>query len=385
MNINDSGNESSPDGGGWMGAPPPPPPDGGGGGGGGMGPPPGSGSSAITSLQRNVVLYGYLVLFIFGFFGHSMSFTIFRRQTLRKVSTSTLFVYMTISDLIYLLACFYTFIFLGLNVSTANKNMMNQLCRAYSFVQYFCMCCTAWFLLTITIDRWLRIRFPFRVRELCTRQRVTIGACVIVIVSAALNSHLALPFIGVVGDATVCSASQTSTAAYQYFYSTIWPILITILQIILPTVLLLAFSISMFVELRRQQQQKTQLRRGGGGGAGRRVFLDRQMLLIMISSIVLFFITQIPLSLFYILMTYVLRSRLTLEQLLQFNNFAILIASIDYAASFYVHCLSSRLFRQEFYNVIRVVRSRRVGVVTQLFGPERIQTQTQLVQLQTRR
>ncbi|CAF1107856.1 unnamed protein product [Adineta ricciae] len=352
--------------------------------GGGMGPPPRSGSSAITPLQRNVVLYGYLVLFIFGFFGHSMSLTIFRRPTLCKVSTSTLFIYMTISNLIYLLTCFYTFIFLGLNVSRENKNMMNQLCRAYSFLQYFCMCCTAWFLLTITIDRWLRVRFPFRVKELCTRQRVTIGACVIVIVSAALNSHLALPFIGVVGDATVCSTYPTANAAYQYFYLTIWPILITILQIILPIILLLAFSISMFVELRRQQQQKTQLKRSDGGGR-RRVFLDRQMLLIMISSILLFFITQIPLSLFYILMTYVLRSRLTLEQLFQFNNFAILIASIDYAASFYVHCLSSRLFRQEFYNVIHLVRNRRVGVVTQLFGHQATQIETQLTQLQTRK
>ncbi|CAF1668567.1 unnamed protein product [Adineta ricciae] len=84
-------------------------------------------------------------------------------------------------------------------------------------------------------------------------------------------------------------------------------------------------------------------------------------------------------------MTYVLRSRLTLEQLFQFNNFAILIASIDYAASFYVHCLSSRLFRQEFYNVIHLVRNRRVGVVTQLFGHEATQNQIQLTQLRTRK
>ena len=98
---------------------------------------------------------------------------------------------------------------------------MNQLCRAYSFLQYFCMCCTAWLLLAITIDRWVRVRFPFRVRELCTRQRVTIGACIIVIVSAALNSHLASPFIQVVSGATACSISSAASAAYQYFYLTV--------------------------------------------------------------------------------------------------------------------------------------------------------------------
>ncbi|CAF0920626.1 unnamed protein product [Adineta ricciae] len=358
--MNNNNNSVSP--GGGVGMRPPPPP-----GGGGMG------SSAITPLQRNVIFYGYLILFVFGFFGHIVSFTIFHRETLRKVSTSTLFIYMTISDFIYLLACFYTFIFIGFNISVTNKNMMNQLCRAYSFLQYFCMCCTAWLLLTITIDRWLRVRFPFRVRELCTRKRVTIGACVIVIVSAALNSHLASPFIEVVPGATVCSSSRTSNPSYEYFYMTIWPILITILQIVLPTILLSAFSISLFVELRRQQQQKSQMKRG------RRVFLDRQILLIMISSIFLFFITQIPLSLFYILMTYTLRSKLTIEQLIQFNNFTVLVASINYAASFYIHCLSSRLFRQEFYHVINILRSRRVGVVTHILGTDA--TQTQLVRL----
>ncbi|CAF0920528.1 unnamed protein product [Adineta ricciae] len=355
MNNN---NNSVPPGGGGMRPPPPPP------GGGGMG------SSAITPLQRNVVLYGYLILFLFGFFGHAGSLTIFHRETLRKVSTSTLFIYMAISDLIYLLTCFYIFIFIGLNVSTANRNMMNQLCRAYTFLQYFCMCCTAWLLLTITIDRWLRVRFAFRVKELCTRKRVTIGTCVIVIVSAALNSHLASPFIEVVAGAAVCSSSRTSNPSYEYFYSTIWPILITILQIVLPTILLLAFSISLFVELRRQQQQKSQMKRG------RRIFIDRQILLIMISSIFLFFITQIPLSLFYILMTYILRSKLTLEQLVQFNNFAVLVASINYAASFYIHCLSSRLFRQEFYHVINILRTSRVGVVTHILGTGITQTQT---------
>lgn len=190
-------------------------------GGGPMGPPPGSGSSAITALQRNVALYGYIILFIFGFFGHATSITIFLRRTLRNVSTSFLFVCMTISDIVYLLTCFFNFVFLGLGVPTTNSNLMNLLCRVYTFIQYFSMCCTAWLLLTITIDRWLRIRFPFRVRQLCTIKRVLIGALIIVIFSAALNSHLALPSIGVVPGTTACTASSSSSATYQYFYSSV--------------------------------------------------------------------------------------------------------------------------------------------------------------------
>ncbi|CAF1383843.1 unnamed protein product [Rotaria sordida] len=53
-------------------------------------------------------------------------------------------------------------------------------------------------------------------------------------------------------------------------------------------------------------------------------------------------------------------------------------------ASFYIHCLSSRLFRQEFFNVIHIIRNRRIGAVTQILGFEatQTQTQTQLIRLQ---
>ena len=173
----------------------------------GLGPPPDLGSFTISSLQRNLILYGYLTVFLFGFFGHSISIAIFRRQTLRKVSTSILFIYMTISNGIYLFSCFYNFLFLGLNIPTTNRNMMNQLCRVYSFIQYFCMCCTVWLLLTITIDRWIRIRFPCRVKQLCTRKRVSFGTCLLSIISS----------IEAVGDTTACFIDPI----YLYFYSNV--------------------------------------------------------------------------------------------------------------------------------------------------------------------
>ncbi|CAF4632043.1 unnamed protein product, partial [Rotaria sp. Silwood2] len=349
MNYNSSNNNFPPGGGmrplgGGMGPP-----------GGGMGPPPGFGSVPISSIQRNLAFYGYIILFLFGFFGHATSATIFLHQTLRNVSTSCLFVCMVASDTIYLLMCFYDFVFLGLGVPTKNSNLMNLLCRFYSFIQYFSMCCSAWLLLAIAIDRWLRIRFPFRVKELCTRKRVLIGASILCICSIALNSHLLLPSMGAVPGTIACTPSPSSSATYQYFYSKIWSILITSLQIVLPTIFLLIFSINIFIGLHRQQQQKRQLKPGR-----RRNFLDRQMLIIMLTSIFLFFVTQIPLGLFHILMIYVLRPRLSLQQQLDLNTISIFVASINYSASFYIHCLSSRLFRQQFFNVIHIIRNHRV-------------------------
>ena len=106
----------------------------------------------------------------------------------------------------------------------------------------------------------------------------------------------------------------------------IWPYLIVSLQILLPTILLIAFSIKMFIGLRHQQ--KRQLKQNQ-----RRTFLDRQILIIMLTSILLFFVTQIPFSLFNILAVSVLLSKLSLEQATQLNTIVIFIASINYTVS----------------------------------------------------
>jgi len=189
-----------------------PPPDGGGGGGGF--------SMTTTSLQTNLALYGYIVLFLFGFFGHINSAIIFLRPTLRTVSTSCLFVCMALSDTIYLLVCIYDFLYVGLDLtpvdSTINGDLSNALCRFRSFVQSVAMCTTAWLLITISIDRWLRVRFPFRVKELCTVRRVLAGAFVVLVCSITLNSHLLLPSFGSLPGTTICGPVDMST--YAFFF-----------------------------------------------------------------------------------------------------------------------------------------------------------------------
>ncbi|CAF1452292.1 unnamed protein product [Adineta steineri] len=130
----------------------------------------------------------------------------------------------------------------------------------------------------------------------------------------------------------------------------------------------------MFRRLLLRQKQK--LNRGNR----RRTFVDRQMLIIMLASILLFFTTQIPLSLFNILLSPVLQSRLTQTQALELTSILNFIASINFGTTFYVHCLTSGLFRKEFYNIKHCNRRHRVGVITRVLGVEATQTQGVYVQ-----
>jgi hypothetical protein len=179
----------------------------------------GSDDTTITDIQRNLALYGYILLFLFGFFGHINSIIIFLQRTLRSVSTSCLFICVSISDTIYLLVCIYDFLYTGLDLSPinlqTNSNLANSLCRFRSFIKSVAMCSSAWLLLAISIDRWLRIRFPFRVKKLCTRQRVLLGALFVLICAIALNSHLLLPSL-VALSGSICGPDSSTT--YSFFF-----------------------------------------------------------------------------------------------------------------------------------------------------------------------
>jgi hypothetical protein len=190
-----------------------PPPNGPGGGGNGN-------MAIVTVIQRNLALYGYIFLFLFGYFGHISSTIIFLRRTLRAVSTSSLFVCLTLSNIIYLLVCIYDFLYTGVGLTSVNSqtnpNLSNALCRFRSFIQSVAICSSAWLLLAISIDRWLRIRFPFQVKKLCTRTRVLFGALFILISAMALNSHLLLPSLGSLPGANICGPIPSST--YSFFF-----------------------------------------------------------------------------------------------------------------------------------------------------------------------
>lgn len=187
---------------------------------GGPGGPGGPTQVVLTDLQRNLALYGYICLFLLGYFGHISTILIFLQRTLRSVSTSVLFIAIIISDVIYLSVSIHDFLYIGLGLtpldSQTNADLSNAFCRFRSFLQSFAMCSSAWLLVAVSVDRWIRIRFPFRVRRFCTIKRVLSGTFVIVICAVALNSHLLLPSFGSLIGTVICG--PTTDATYVFFF-----------------------------------------------------------------------------------------------------------------------------------------------------------------------
>ena len=92
--------------------------------------------------------------------------------------------------------------------------------------------------------------------------------------------------------------------------------------------MLLLVTVDMFRRLLIQQKQRQRLNQNR-----RNAFVDRQMLTIMLTSILLFFATQIPFSLFNILLSPVIRFRLTMTQALELTSSLSYISAINYAVA----------------------------------------------------
>jgi uncharacterized membrane protein len=277
------------------------------------------------------------------------------------------------------LVSIYNFINVGLKIRDSSPDP-SAMCRFRDYTQWTAMCCNAWLLVAIATDRWIRVRFPFKSKQICTVRNALVTATIIIILCAGLNAHVLQPNYGQLpaGIMTVCGP-EPNDQLYNTFVRQIWPIIFSSIQTLIPVILLLILSIDTFRRLSRQTSNQNQ----NTGRARRRSQLDNQMLLIMLATITLFVATTLPFGLFNILLTPALTRISNQTQLLEISSIVTFIASINYALDFYLHCLTSRLFRQELLNILKCRnRSNQVAITTNTFqintiGVRMTQVQTQ--------
>ena len=207
------------------------------------------------------------------------------------------------------------------------------------------------------------------------------------IVDSALHSHLLTPMFGrsVPGSATVCGATRFYPE-YSYFYVQIWPTLTILTVTILPASLMLAFVIAIGMNVKHSRNRVIALEQAGTQHERRRArFLHRQMLILMLVTVILFFVSTLPVAVFRFAV-----STLGIQHSFAFNLLLAavlgLITTANYSLNFYLHCLTSKLFRREFFKVFPcsisiTLRHANITATTQqyLTRPPKEGTITQLM------
>ncbi|CAF1062930.1 unnamed protein product [Adineta steineri] len=243
--------------------------------------------------------YGLGLLFLLGFTGNLASMATFMQTALRVTSTGFLFLILAFSDSLFLLVSIFDFIEVGLIQGPILLANYDSLCRFRWFSKGFIQFCSAWILVFVTIDRWLRTCFPFKANKWCTHKNVIIVTICIIIIAISLHSHmLSAQFFGRYqpGIATIACGPIQFTGSYIDFYFTQWPFIQVFFVCLIPVTVMLLGSIAI---PRTIQKTKSRIQTIGTNQPQqlRQARLHRQMLILMISSIMIFFVTTLPVNL----------------------------------------------------------------------------------------
>ncbi|CAF0881784.1 unnamed protein product [Adineta ricciae] len=302
------------------------------------------------SASMDIYLYGYTLVMFIGLIGNICQIITFSQKFMQSLSTGILFLAMSISDTIYILQCLYVVIVYGFKIS--DRSNYGQTCQFRHFMNYLSTNFSAWMLTTITCDRWIRSRYPIKAKQIC-RPRIAVYAIIVALTfDFVLNFHLLTPMFGQIapGVTTNCGANR-SYPTYTYFYTYFWPIIVTLSVTIVPACIMIYFLISIAhtIKTRRNRVQPIGSTAANPHERRRAHYLHRQMLILMFATLILFFLTTIPVALF--------RLTFSIFNIQQSFSFSLLLASIfglittiNYSLNFYLHSLTSNLFRKQFFH-----------------------------------
>ena len=311
-----------------------------------------------TPTIQNINTGVYAIIFALGIVGHSCSLLTFCQRELRSTSTTVLFLGTTLSDLLFLFIRLDDFLPINLGTSQQSASYV-QICQFHTFLVSLAQTTSAWLIVCVSFDRLIRARLPHRTRRWCTKRNAIITLALIILSSVALNSHVLLPTFAPRLGATrfVCGLPRDYSTRYIFFYYYVWTALQICMNILLPTLLMVACLIGIYYSVLHAATVRHSSQ------------IQRHMLLLTLSKTLLFLICTLPYGLTRMILNYSVDA----TELEKDANFILattivnMLLGTNYSLAFYVHCLTSTLFRQTFVHTAKscLRRARRQPNVIQ--------------------
>lgn len=297
-----------------------------------------------AEVANNIAILGYVITFGLGLVGHTCSLLTFCQRELRTTSTTVLFLGTTVSDLLYLFMSLYDFFLINLGIPQLSPHY-DVLCRFRTFVMNFAQTTSAWLLVCVGLDRLVRARLPHRTRKWCTKKNVGLAQVIVICCSVTLNCHVLLPAFTTRFGMTrfVCGVTRDVLNQYIVFFFYAWTTIQVTMNILLPTLIMLICMcgihrgvISAAMVRNNQQVQK-------------------QMLILMFSKAMLFLFSTLPYGLSRMVLTLGVDPTETEQNptFIMMTALLNILLNTNYSLAFYIHCLTSTLFRQIFINTIK--------------------------------
>ena len=102
----------------------------------------------------------------------------------------------------------------------------NELCQFRVFITNVAQFGSGWILALVSIDRWIRTRFPFKSGNICTPKKALLAVFVLLVIDVGLYSHVLTVMFGAFIPAfnIIACGPSFSFVPYTLFYYMNWSI-----------------------------------------------------------------------------------------------------------------------------------------------------------------
>ena len=287
--------------------------------------------------QSSHYIYAILfpIIFIFGIIGNLFSSIIFSITKLNHTSCGIYFLVLAIFDSVALIGGLHHCLTIGYHIEISSA----VYCRARNFLLYTSMDMTSWMVVAISIDRYLKVKFPIKARIYATRKLAIIVSCILTITFIIKNVHLSTMFIGdFTDDASDKCDPNPNYQSYLFFFKNIWPWIDLITYALLPFIIVTICNGFIIFD---QYKRRFKLRKRA---------LDLSLIRLLLVSAISLIVCNLPVTVLAAIYPYISMSFDTNEvydgvafafDLLRLPSYASL------AFNFYLYYYTSSLFRQQ--------------------------------------
>ncbi|XP_067667594.1 FMRFamide receptor-like [Haliotis asinina] len=183
------------------------------------------------------------VLLILGTIGNVLSIIVLNRKSMRDSTVSIYLTALSVMDILVL----YTGLlrqWLRVVIQLDIRFISEMSCKVHIWMVYFTLDMSVWLLVSVTVERFVSVMFPYTVKKYYTRCTAFVNIAVITVLLLALNSH----FLYGLGDVQMTLGGTTNIErcaslweGYDHFQSRVWPwIDLCVFSLIPLTVLIIA-------------------------------------------------------------------------------------------------------------------------------------------------
>jgi hypothetical protein len=187
-----------------------------------------------------------IIIFIFGLCGNLLIIILMRRKIISKLTISVYLTSLAISDTFVLifdnLINWIDLLSLEFSIKTLTD------CKIYS-IYYISKLISSWIIVSISIDRFLLVYFSTKTKKYLTKNHCILRVLLIIIVSIAVNLHLAI--LKRAPDNKDYHCISIDVYGTEYWNERVWPVIETLIYSLIPSILLTVLNVLIIIKSRK--------------------------------------------------------------------------------------------------------------------------------------